>query len=302
METELKQPRSLSSCIKAGYSFFITNFKSIFSATWLSALAYAITVAFLCLLIVPSATLVNAANGDIMTTIALIILVVILYFVASVWFATNVVGIFNGQAFKSNMHKVIVVALIYGLMAFVYSFLHGFTSGFFFGIAGFKVTALSAVMTGFINLLLLAVYIIVIVPFMYSAFKYIMQPEEKVKAILGKNYVVGLRHWGFLFSVGFVVTILTTIVGVIIFIPFLIIFAAQSVSQLGAMDGDATGMPGYFPYLMFFVSIITFFALTYLMIFINSVQYYVYGSIEAREEEKRKFIIKKDNGAENIVY
>jgi hypothetical protein len=38
------------------------------------------------------------------------------------------------------------------------------------------------------------------------------------------------------------------------------------------------------------------------MIFINSVQYYVYGSIEAREEEKRKFIIKKDNGAENIVY
>lgn len=73
-------------------------------------------------------------------------------------------------------------------------------------------------------------------------------------------------------------------------IPLFIITIAQGVNQLGIIDGDQSGVPGYFPYLLFMTSVVTMFIFVYLSMWADFVLYYAYGSIEAIEKEKKEAI------------
>ena len=73
-------------------------------------------------------------------------------------------------------------------------------------------------------------------------------------------------------------------------IPLFIITIAQGVNQLGIIDGDQSGVPGYLPYLLFMTSVVTMFIFVYLSMWADFVLYYAYGSIEAIEKEKKEAI------------
>ena len=81
------------------------------------------------------------------------------------------------------------------------------------------------------------------------------------------------------------------IVGIATFIaalPSIILIIAQFYSQLGALDGDPLGVPGYFTPLLFLVFTITSLLIIYALSWLGISLVYLYGSYKVTDEEKQK--------------
>ena len=80
------------------------------------------------------------------------------------------------------------------------------------------------------------------------------------------------------------------IVGVVTFVaavPSIILTIAQLYSQLGALDGDPLGVPGYFTPLLFIVLIITSLIFVYALSWLGLSLAFQYGSYKVQDEEKQ---------------
>lgn len=109
---------------------------------------------------------------------------------------------------------------------------------------------------------------------------------ERRKA--GKPLLRILRHFGGFLMTCFLGTLIVGIATLVAALPSLILVIAQFYSQVGALEGDPLGVPGYFTPLLLIVfattSLIGIYALTWLGIALA----YQYGSYEVQDEEKRK--------------
>lgn len=70
-------------------------------------------------------------------------------------------------------------------------------------------------------------------------------------------------------------------------IPLLVISMAQTLNQLGMLNGDANGVPDYFFWLLSATTLITMYVLTYAEVWLFLLSYYIYGSIETKEKNKK---------------
>jgi hypothetical protein len=70
---------------------------------------------------------------------------------------------------------------------------------------------------------------------------------------------------------------------------------AQTFNQLGMLDGDANGAPGYFFWLLTATSLLTMYVITYVVIWCLFLSYYIYGSIETKEKNKKVKLKKQEN-------
>ena len=123
--------------------------------------------------------------------------------------------------------------------------------------------------------------------------KYVMEPETKLRRIIFKSYATGLRHWGLVFTALFLAALCVALCALLVSIPLFIVIAADSMSVYGVnVLGDPTGLPSYFTTIQVIVFALTFFIWAYINIFTVFVCYFLYGSIETREKEKR--IAKKE--------
>lgn len=87
-------------------------------------------------------------------------------------------------------------------------------------------------------------------------------PKDKKRKI-GKSLLRILRHFGGFFLTSFLGMIIVGIATFIAALPSIILIIAQFYSQLGALDGDPLGVPGYFTPLLFLVFTITFLLIIY---------------------------------------
>ena len=78
------------------------------------------------------------------------------------------------------------------------------------------------------------------------------------KRKIRKSLLRILRHFGGFFLTSFLGMIIVGIATFIAALPSIILIIAQFYSQLGALDGDPLGVPGYFTPLLFLVFTITF--------------------------------------------
>ena len=89
-------------------------------------------------------------------------------------------------------------------------------------------------------------------------------PRKQLSANKGEKRKKGqwvlriLRHLGGFLMIGFLGIMIVGIATFIAALPSIILIIAQFYSQLGALDGDPLGVPGYFTPLLFVVFIITF--------------------------------------------
>ena len=65
--------------------------------------------------------------------------------------------------------------------------------------------------------------------------------------------------------------------------PELILFFANYTNEAGKLMGDVSGLPPYFGFAGYLISLPYVFVWNYLTIWITMVFYYVYGSIEAKK-------------------
>ena len=136
------------------------------------------------------------------------------------------------------------------------------------------------------TIIYLATIVMAVISFWYlMPRKQLCAKGEKGKA--GKSLLRILRHFGGFFMTCFLGIMIVGIATFIAALPSIILIIAQFYSQLGALDGDPLGVPGYFTPLLFLVftitSLLTIYALSWLGISLA----YLYGSYKVTDEESR---------------
>ena len=113
-------------------------------------------------------------------------------------------------------------------------------------------------------------------------------PAKKEKRKIGKSPLRILRHFGGFFLTSFLGMIIVGIATFIAALPSIILIIAQFYSQLGALDGDPLGVPGYFTPLLFLVFTITFLLIIYALSWLGISLAYQFGSYKVQDEEKQR--------------
>ena len=108
------------------------------------------------------------------------------------------------------------------------------------------------------------------------------------KRKVGKSLLRILRHFGGFFMTCFLGIMIVGIATFIAALPSIILIIAQFYSQLGALDGDPLGVPGYFTPLLFLVFTITSLLIIYALSWLGIYLAYLYGSYKVTDEEKQK--------------
>ena len=125
-------------------------------------------------------------------------------------------------------------------------------------------------------------------PIYHVLMKYIMESPCGYWHTLGQSYPTGLRHWGLIFIVFFISMLFVMLVSLIVMLPSYILNFANQQAHLGLLMGDSLGMPSYIVPLTFTTTALCSFIHFYVGQVILVHNYYIYGSIEAREQEKQK--------------
>lgn len=277
MESELYKTRSLSSCMKAAYDMFVSNIKTILRRTWLPAVLFAVfsavsTVLFYNAIVISYATMHIIGTplyAQILVWGGVAVVFLLLSIAASVWFDAIVISLLDGASMKSNLPRVIRLALLILALTLV-------------------VSIVSWLLPVSISAAVYLCFAVAIVPTLYSSMKYLMEPAQKLFSVLGRPYLVGWRHWGYIFMLCLLAGIIVSIIYLIVNLPANIDGLAVIADSGGRALGDDTGLPSYFMP----VAALAAFLSSIIMIYVGSwfiiIVYYAYGHIEAKERAKKE--------------
>lgn len=137
------------------------------------------------------------------------------------------------------------------------------------------------------TIIYLATIVMAVISFWYlMPRKQLCAKGEKRK--FGKSLLRILHHFGGFFMTCFLGIMIVGIATFIAALPSIILIIAQFYSQLGALDGDPLGVPGYFTPLLFLVFTITSLLIIYALSWLGISLAYLYGSYKVTDEEKQK--------------
>lgn len=312
----LMKPRSYRSVLADGYRLYNENFRKLFKASWILAIVYALCCgAFgtLTAIKVPELTLalmqqLSSIQGFFAETaktyaltiagiIGLLLLAIAAMSMASAtilnklkehkdtgtistppyWLTTSpaMMGRSLKGVFLTILVLIIPMLLFIGMVAITESV---------------KPQALIGHLTTFIVALCIVCIIIVILvqPLMYVLMKYVMEAPCKYWKTLSANFGCGMRHWGSLFLVFFLSMLLVQLIGLVIMLPSHILSYANQQAHMGLLIGDPLGMPSYMSTLTF----ATFTLCSFIEFYVSQVilvhNYYIYGSIDTKEQEREQ--------------
>ena len=137
------------------------------------------------------------------------------------------------------------------------------------------------------TIIYLATIVMAVISFWYlMPRKQLCAKGEKRK--VGKSLIRILRHFGGFFMTCFLGIMIVGIATFIAALPSIILIIAQFYSQLGALDGDPLGVPGYFTPLLFLVFTLTSLLIIYALTWLGIALAYQYASYKVQDEEKKK--------------
>ena len=278
----LLKVRSSRGCISAGYRLYTGHFKHIFRYSWVAALVYALfcSVGGAMMIMTPRLMPITAA-----------ILIIVECLFASYGFSVlkqhqtfgNILR--PAKWFSIDTHifirtikcwlclfiiYLIASILIVGLAFEAFKFLSLYTA--------IGCTALGAL---FILCLLL--------PLAYITMRYILNDGIGFWKQFRIGYGVGMRRWGFIFIVVLVAVIVEMLLLMLLSLPAIILSMANTQSVIGVAMGDPYALPSYMPALAAGTFLIIGFLQAYVMLSVLFPIYYMYGSIDAQEQEKQDF-------------
>lgn len=297
MVNDIYKTRSCSACISAALNIYSANFTKIFRSTWPWVLAFAMADGLSAFISMPT----TAKAPGIMLYAAATLVLAAAMFALDVRIISGVVAMLNEVALKKTAAKVmktkvleIAVFLVTGIVitAVMYAMAN-------LGFMQKMPLATAAIVMAAAAVIILFAAAILLSPFIYTATKYLLEPEAKFKDIFGKNYLRGMRRLGFLFSTLVVIILFCFVVSLFLCIPAFITITAGKADELGVMSGDASGLPTYFAWLNFVSSAIMAFIVQYMAIWMTLTAFYAYGSIEADNAKKPEEIAKKQNANEH---
>jgi hypothetical protein len=126
-------------------------------------------------------------------------------------------------------------------------------------------------------------------PLTYTNMRYILNDGIGYWSNLFSHYGKGMRRWGFIFLVVFMATLIGCVCYLFTSFPAIILSIAGNEANKGFLYGDPYGLPSYIGWLSALVFLLIGFIQAYVMLSFLFPVYYMYGSIEAHEQEKNKF-------------
>ena len=283
----VQKVRSYRGILSAGTRLYISAFRRIFKASWLTALIYAI---------------ITAALGTL-TAIKIPELIVVIQLQLQRY---NGIFVESLQSYLITLAEclililavIIAIALAHGT---VYTLLkeHRETGEMSMPTSWWKpnTSMMARTLKGVLLTLLITIPLLIVAPFAlplwYVITKYIMEPSAGYWSTLRRSYGRGMGHWGSLFLVYFLTMLFIMLSGLIVMLPAHILFLANYRSQLGVLIGDPLGMPSYMMPMTFITFVLCSFLYFYVCLPLVLNGYYAYGSIEAKEleHEQRKLDI-----------
>lgn len=281
-EDLLLKDRSSRACISAGYRLYMSNFKRIFRASWLAALVFAALVSIggtmmilrpqLALIALPLTIIIDALftsygfsalkqhqeSGSISWT--------------AHWYSFDT-HIFT-RTLKAWLCMIAISLIISCLIAVVSVMLINYLSTY---------TALATIMV-----IVLTVFVFIL-PMTYTNLRYILTDGTGYWSNLFGCYGKGMRRWGFIFLVVFMTTLIGWVFYVFTSLPTIILSLAGNEANKGFLYGDPYNLPPYIGWLSALVFLLIGFIQAYVMLSCLFPLYYMYGSIEAHEQEKNKY-------------
>ena len=295
MESDLYQIRSLGGCTKAAYELFVSNIATILKQTWLPALLVAIaTTASLYMLIFMGAECFASPNLQAFIIKLATFLITFLCSVAFFsWHNGIILSLITGQNRKQSIIRVARVNAIYVAMDILFTAVIGAIFVFISlqqpPIQSLKPTETAPIVNYFtvsllVTLATIIIFAIAVIPLLYSSVKYLVEPKQKIFSIFTHGYLTGLKRWGFLFLLTFILNIIVTIILAICYLPISILTISQYMNLLGTFIGDGYTLPPLVALIFIATSLLVQFIIVYVATGISMVYYYAYGSIEAQNK------------------
>lgn len=312
IEDTLMKSRSSSACIKSGYKLYIGNFRKIFKSSWLVALIYAVLcgiVATVCVIHIPRIIMQMMASGqityqyatDYLGLITIVCVLVIIGGIVETAFYSCGMSLLRKHAaanaiptptswFHIDIHitwrtikAVLCNLLITTVLLLIFSVILSFPLKHFMTGQSIYVIALTATMLG------VAITALLWLPLCFVSIKYIMCDDTRFWRLLGSGYKMGLRRYWFIFVVMLVSGIIVCVAEYVLQQPAFIIAMANSQANMGVINSDPLGMPSY----IIPLTAITFFVAGFIQAYIRLTAfftaYYMYGSIDTSEAERKQF-------------
>lgn len=285
-QESLNKSRSYTACISASHKMLFDNIRTIFKHTWLYALLLALSMSMM------SMFYIKALIGGGYSSSSFICLVVSLLLVVcfQVGYTSRVLMLLNCQTMMWNVKRYLRLILLYLCVSFAVSAIQWILMYLVIG----GTTSVPSDKMPVIMLLIACsslFFACVLLPYVYVFMKYMMEPESKLSKLLFKVYKTGLRYWGFIFITLLLAFLCVAVCMFFVSIPMLVITMANTLSVMGVSYlGDSSGLPSYFDFLQYMIVAVSSFICLYINIFIIFVFYFMYGSIETREKERKDFL------------
>lgn len=295
--------RSTRACVSAGFHLYFGNFRHIFRATWLPALLFALvsacytqtTISAMTQLLTVQKQMVQGNLGAGMAQylwlsgVSLLYTVVLLFLVSygfSMLSRHRTEGAIPYPArFASGpdgrmLVRTLAMVIMWVVIVFIASLAFG--TVLFIGATRQSVTIMS------IGLLLGLVFAAFMLPLVYPAMRYLTTRDTRLFDLLGQGYRQGLRYWGFIFAVLFVLLIVSFVILTVTMLPAFVLIIASMKSEAGAVMGDPLGMPSFMGWLSFLVFTLSGFIQAYVILSMLFPAYYMAGSIEQQEIQRHE--------------
>lgn len=288
-QIDLYKSRGYTACIAEAFGTFAHNLKTIFLHTWV----YALVMSLLFSVFVSSATMILTDGPTVVNYICLFASL-LLSVCAMVLMFARASMLINGQKVGWNVKRVVRITLT----TLVFYVIVGIVLGLVTVLvdpSGKSAQNSASVPTValIVNSICLVIWL-VLLPYLYVFSKYLIEPDAKLSSLVFRGYKTGFRHWGFIFTTVFLANLCEAVCAVILALPAVIIMSARLASINGVTTlGDPSGLPAYFDVMQFGLFALATFIWTYISIVILFVYFFMYGSIETREKEKREFLNKQ---------
>lgn len=278
----LLKDRSSRACISAGYRLYVSNFKRIFRYSWVAALIFAVMIS------ISGTFMILRPRLSVFSALIMIFADVLF---TSYGFAVlkqhQQTGAINWaphwfnldthiflRTLKAWLNLLVINIVVVGLVAVV---------------AGFSTVYLSPYTAIGLSCFVGLFAFIFLLPLTYTNTRYVLNDDAGYWHDLSQRYVIGLRRWGFIFLVVFVTMLIVSVFGLFTSLPALILSIANRTATFGYLTGDPLGMPSYIGWLAAAVFLIIGFIQAYVLLSFLFPVYYMYGSIEVHENERKKF-------------
>lgn len=278
----LMKDRSGRACISAGYRLYMSNFRRIFRYSWVAAVIFALTMSV-------GGTIMILRPRLALFSFLLIMIVEALF--ASYGFAvlkqhqqTGAIG-YAPRWFNLNIH--IFVRTLKAWLNLIVIYL--VTAAIVVGVATLAFTYLSPYTALGLAFFMGLLAVVVLLPLAYTNMRYVLTDGVGYWKDLRDRYGIGFRRWGFIFLVVFVTTLFIAVCSLITSLPAIILTIANQTATIGHLTGDPLGMPSYIGWLAAVVFLLIGFIQAYIMLSFLFPIYYMYGSIDAHENERKEF-------------